>query len=426
MKLISCFLLLYCPYATQSQSLTIGDKVPGIKFTVLTNHKPILRVAEGQTTNLSAYKGKLVILDFWATWCTTCIKKFPLLDSMQQAHANKLQVILVNTTATGDTKEKIGRLFTKLAVSLGNPLQLPVVFNDTVASKLFPHRNLPHYVWLDGNLKVLAITGAEEITAANIKAAINGNIPPLPLKEDLYGFDPNKPLFVNNNGGSGASIQFRSTLSGRIPGLPSGSATNKDSSGCITRLFFSNTPLLQLIMAAYRPGLKQNRFSYSVADSNNLIRKTNARVGQNNYTYEAIFPSLTDSDAHRFMQHDLQRYFNLAAKTEIQDIPCYVLTADTCILQQFISCGGKPINDLYEPAFRKMQNRHISTLSAFLDSKLPIPVINETGFNRHLDITLPQSAANDISALQYALKPYGLTLTPACRMLSTFIIYQTK
>jgi thiol-disulfide isomerase/thioredoxin len=36
------------------------------------------------------FNGKLMILDFWATWCGACISKFPKLDSLQKKYADKL------------------------------------------------------------------------------------------------------------------------------------------------------------------------------------------------------------------------------------------------------------------------------------------------------------------------------------------------
>src|SRR5207244_11691114 len=39
--------------------------------------------AQGRTIILEAFKGKVVILDFWATWCKPCSEEFPVLDRLQ-------------------------------------------------------------------------------------------------------------------------------------------------------------------------------------------------------------------------------------------------------------------------------------------------------------------------------------------------------
>jgi len=50
--------------------------------------------------NLSAYKGKVVYLDFWASWCGPCRQSFPWMNEMQAKYGAKgLQVVGVNLDA---------------------------------------------------------------------------------------------------------------------------------------------------------------------------------------------------------------------------------------------------------------------------------------------------------------------------------------
>jgi thiol-disulfide isomerase/thioredoxin len=47
--------------------------------------------------DLTAYQGKVVYLDFWASWCAPCRKSFPWMDTLQSAYRNQgLVVIGVN------------------------------------------------------------------------------------------------------------------------------------------------------------------------------------------------------------------------------------------------------------------------------------------------------------------------------------------
>lgn len=49
------------------------------------------------TQKLNDYKGKLVYLDFWASWCIPCRKSFPWMNEMNKKYKNKgLEVIAVN------------------------------------------------------------------------------------------------------------------------------------------------------------------------------------------------------------------------------------------------------------------------------------------------------------------------------------------
>ena len=46
--------------------------------------------------DLTSYKGKVVYLDFWASWCGPCRATFPLMNELQQRYPDDLAVIAVN------------------------------------------------------------------------------------------------------------------------------------------------------------------------------------------------------------------------------------------------------------------------------------------------------------------------------------------
>ena len=53
-----------------------------------------LKSLEGKTIKLSDYKGKVVVLNFWATWCPPCREEIPDLVSLQKQYAAQGLVIL--------------------------------------------------------------------------------------------------------------------------------------------------------------------------------------------------------------------------------------------------------------------------------------------------------------------------------------------
>lgn len=67
-----------------------------------------LRNLNGETVALEALKGKVVVLDFWATWCGPCISSFPGMQRAQEAHASRSDVVFlfVDTWETNADKEK--------------------------------------------------------------------------------------------------------------------------------------------------------------------------------------------------------------------------------------------------------------------------------------------------------------------------------
>lgn len=53
--------------------------------------------AQNQVTSLSEFKGKVVYVDFWASWCGPCRKSFPWMNAMQQKYRDQgLAVVAIN------------------------------------------------------------------------------------------------------------------------------------------------------------------------------------------------------------------------------------------------------------------------------------------------------------------------------------------
>jgi cytochrome c biogenesis protein CcmG/thiol:disulfide interchange protein DsbE len=77
----------------------------------------------GQQLKLSSLHGKVVLLDFWASWCEPCKKELPLLAKMApRLHAKGIEIIAVNID---DDKKKAEDFLRTHGV------QLPNVVSDT-------------------------------------------------------------------------------------------------------------------------------------------------------------------------------------------------------------------------------------------------------------------------------------------------------
>lgn len=68
----------------------IGDMAPG----ALGNGR------DGKPVALEHYRGRIVVVTFWASWCTYCLKELPVLDSLQRHAGSLLQVVAVNVKDT--------------------------------------------------------------------------------------------------------------------------------------------------------------------------------------------------------------------------------------------------------------------------------------------------------------------------------------
>lgn len=69
-----CLIVFSCTSATEpTRTLVPGQRVPAI---------PLLDL-EGSQTSLSAFSGKVVVLNVWATWCAPCRRELPSLERMK-------------------------------------------------------------------------------------------------------------------------------------------------------------------------------------------------------------------------------------------------------------------------------------------------------------------------------------------------------
>jgi thiol-disulfide isomerase/thioredoxin len=103
---------------------------------------------EGKTVQADQFKGNIVVLDFWATWCVPCIAEIPTLNRLQQKYgASGVRVVGV-ALASGDAKEVkpfIGRNKMKYTVLLGdddqvydlNVIAFPTTYLVTRDMKIF-------------------------------------------------------------------------------------------------------------------------------------------------------------------------------------------------------------------------------------------------------------------------------------------------
>ena len=60
-----------------------------------------LKDLEGRTHTLSDYKGKVLLINFWASWCNSCIREFPSLERLSRSMDNSRFVLLAVNVGEG-------------------------------------------------------------------------------------------------------------------------------------------------------------------------------------------------------------------------------------------------------------------------------------------------------------------------------------
>jgi len=105
----------------------------------------------GAKINLSQYKGQVVMINFWATWCGPCRQEMPLLEDIYKKY-NKLGFVLLGVNVEPDKKAAEDWLAKQ------KPVTFPILFDtESKVTELYQVNSMPSTVIVDkqGNVRLL-------------------------------------------------------------------------------------------------------------------------------------------------------------------------------------------------------------------------------------------------------------------------------
>lgn len=73
---------------------------------------------EGQQVSLNQFKGKVLVINFWASWCAPCRKELPSLQSMYKKFKNRENFAFLAVSCDEDGKKPIEDLFQRYMLDL--------------------------------------------------------------------------------------------------------------------------------------------------------------------------------------------------------------------------------------------------------------------------------------------------------------------
>ena len=109
-----------------------------------------LNSRSGKPLSLAQYKGQVVMLNFWASWCGPCRQEMPLLDGIYRKYG-KLGFTLIGVNVEPDTKAA-NEVLEKI------PVSFPIVYDtESKVSRLYDVSGMPSTVIIDrkGQVRML-------------------------------------------------------------------------------------------------------------------------------------------------------------------------------------------------------------------------------------------------------------------------------
>ena len=125
---------------------------------------------DGRQISLSDYKGKVVFIDFWATWCPPCRASIPEVEKLYQEFANDEDVVILGINLQED-KDTITKFMKK------QEMNYPVLLSDNKVVSNYQIRSIPAFFIIDRdgevyNKYVGFAPGTQENWKKDIKEAL--------------------------------------------------------------------------------------------------------------------------------------------------------------------------------------------------------------------------------------------------------------
>jgi cytochrome c biogenesis protein CcmG, thiol:disulfide interchange protein DsbE len=130
--------VLACLMAIASTSLVVFEPDPASAAPEIGKAAPELVVAElnGQTFDLAKLRGKVVLVNYWATWCAPCRKDMPLLDAFYRNHRGQnLEMVGISV----DRDRDLGKV-RKVMATLAYPVAM---LKDVTVNGFGPPTGVP-------------------------------------------------------------------------------------------------------------------------------------------------------------------------------------------------------------------------------------------------------------------------------------------
>ncbi len=416
--MLTLLLLNYTSLCAQDglTQLKVGDTLPELKFSYRQN---------GQVKNLSTseLKNKLVILDFWNIWCSSCIALMPEMKNLMNEFPDDLQILLVTDNSDQQVRSQFAKIDSRSAVkpSKSEVLNtLPSVTGDRRFHLLFPHISVPHHVWIK-NGKVLYITGGANATSKTVAGVLKGKDIRLSEKKDTAPFDLKAPLYLEGNGRLLPNLKYYAMIykeAGEFQNRRFSEET--DTAKQVYRFKCINFTLPELFRQATLKTYKRtlfapNRLVLKVKDSTAFFwPKDLSKAGewriQNLYCFDLAMPISNKELTPTELLDQISRLLPYSAKIETRLTDCLALTV-TGENKTFVSMEIAPDSINYQNGFY-IRNGTIADLISKglsgLNESLSTPIVNATEYEGKTTIHL--SSRSDLPLIRKELQQYGLDL----------------
>ncbi|NII29513.1 TIGR03435 family protein [Pseudoflavitalea sp. X16] len=381
------------------QAPAVGEKAPGLQLSEVVQGPAL------NTISLEKLKGKIVVLEFWTTWCGPCVAAFPHINELVEKYKDKPVVFIAVTT--DDNKVLMSSLKEKATRVLHNrPLNTWVVVDaeGALTRNRYKIAAYPTTVLINQEGNLDAVTRPFSLKEAALNNLLAGK--PSGLAKPPGSAMPSSPAVVEKDKTVPVfSVSLKkqskrgglSTSSNRNYFVESASATD------VLKWAFNINPL----RIVFKDSLPDDR-----------------------WTIEANYPPGQESLAKEYFRKMIPLGWGITITAGKQEIEVYVMKYNKVPQKKNKSC--------LTPADTLLRGGHLSTsdgtalathwefsgIVAHCQGLLNRLIIDETNLQGYYDLSLFYQEGDAVSVVE-ALKDCGLMLTKEKRMMDVLWVSRT-
>ncbi len=393
----------------QNKSLKIGESLPENIWSTplqLVNHPQ-------KTITLNQDKDKLILIDFWNTWCSSCLLNFPKMEELQKQFGDKIKILAVSNQERV-TLEKF--FATKNGQRYKNVVS---VAGDKMFHQLFPHKGVPYIVWIkDG--KMLNTTDGAQVTEKTIQEVLGGKSSSL---QTVVQMSRDRPLMLSENFDNEkdlSMISYSLFAKGRIRGMGFGSGFHRSGQIVYGRQF-TNFSFWEIASAIANEIFQKKNQSFNEKRRIIEFKNPERRVEDKSlYNYEYIVPQSKADSLYPLMLENLSRFADYKTIIEKRKVKCLVLKRTSTVDK--LKTKGSEMTFLFSLSKTNLQNTSLYALVNSLNAvpTISLPIVDETGYPNNIDLTM--GAISDLNSIRKELMRYDLDLVEAERVLDMLVI----
>jgi thiol-disulfide isomerase/thioredoxin len=353
----------------------------------------LLQAPLGARADWASMKGKVVVLEFWATWCSPCVASLPHLNQLVESlDPAKFQFISIDDEDLKAVQTFLAKK--KMSGWVG-------VDASGGVFGLYGVESRPTTFIVDGNGKVVAVTEIDSVSATDLQAVAEGkNVAFKPVMEIAEVSVPDSPDVERSLLAVSVSKASPDAKMALVKHPPTGwDLLGEDADGLLTDVFnvFGNCYVL-------KDPLPEGRYD---------VRVNSVDVPQ----------TVIDS----VVQQAVLAALHLQIQSKTLTKPAYILRATDASKKLLSpSASTHAVKRGYWHGKFILMNGTMDDLAYVLATGLENPVLNETGIDGTYDARF-EVAGGDVDSLNAALKgTLGLELIPGNQQMSITVLEVSK